>query len=257
LTDPKQWIYVICVFCVSLVSGGISAFGPLIISGFGLDPFQSILYNMIPGGIHIVTNIIAAYLVTITKRKMPVLLGVTCFPLAAAAALYALPRGDEYRSQLLAVYFILQIFQPVTPVLFSWTFANTAGHTKKTVTTGMLFVGLCVGNIVGPQLYLTKEAPRYQTGLIGNLVVLAILFGLIIVQTFYLSLLNRRNAKRRKAMGKTGLNVDYSLESSSKWAAMKAQQKHNEQEGGIAEEHNAAAFEDLTDLQNVDFIYSL
>jgi hypothetical protein len=122
--DPKQWIYVACVFCVSLVSGGISAFGPLIISGFGLDPFQSILYNMIPGGIHIVTNIIAAYLVTITKRKMPVLLGVTCFPLAAAAALYALPRGDEYKSQLLAVYFLLQIFQPVTPVLFSWTFAN-------------------------------------------------------------------------------------------------------------------------------------
>jgi len=212
---------------------------------------------MIPGGIHIVTNILAAYLVTISKRKMPVLLGVTCFPLAAAAALYALPRGAEYRSQLLAVYFILQIFQPVTPILFSWTFANTAGHTKKTVTTGMLFVGLCVGNIVGPQLYLTKEAPRYQTGLIGNLVVIAILFGLIIVQTFYLSLLNRRNAKKRKAMGKTGPNVDYSLESSSKWAAMKAQQKHNEQEGGIAEEHNAAAFEDLTDLQNVDFIYSL
>jgi hypothetical protein len=38
---------------------------------------------------------------------------------------------------------------------------------------------------------------------------------------------------------------------------MKAQQKHHEQEGGIAEEHNAAAFEDLTDLKNVDFIYSL
>jgi hypothetical protein len=121
----------------------------------------------------------------------------------------------------------------------------------------MLFVGLCVGNIVGPQLYLESEAPRYQTGLIGNLVVLSILFGLIIVQTLYLSLLNRRNAKKRKAMGKTGPNIDYSLESSSKWAAMKAQQQQNEREGGAPEEHNASAFEDLTDLQNVDFIYSL
>jgi hypothetical protein len=212
---------------------------------------------MIPGGISIVTNIFAAYIVTITKRKMPVLLGVTCFPLAAAAALYALPRGDEYKSQLLAVYFILQVFQPVTPVLFSWTFANTAGHTKKTTTTGMLFIGLCLGNIVGPQLYLSKEAPQYQTGLIGNLVVLSILFGLIIVQALYLSLLNRRNAKKRKAMGKTGPNVDYSLESSSKWAEMKAQQRHMEQEGGLPEEFNVNAFEDLTDLKNVDFIYSL
>lgn len=212
---------------------------------------------MIPGGIHIVTNIFAAYIVTITKRKMPVLLGVTCFPLAAAAALYALPRGDEYRSQLLAVYFILQCFQPVTPILFSWTFANTAGHTKKTTTTGMLFVGLCVGNIVGPQLYLSNEAPRYQTGLIGNLAVLCVLFGLIIFQAFYLALLNRRNAKKRQAMGRTGPSVDYSLEASSKWAAMKAQQQQMEQEGGLPDEFNANAFEDLTDLKNVDFVYSL
>lgn len=247
----------ICVFCVSLVSGGISAFGPLIIAGFGLDPFQSILYNMIPGGIHIVTNILAAYVVTITKRKMPVLLGVTCFPLAAAAALYALPRGDEYRSQLLAVYFLLQCFQPVTPVIFSWTFANTAGHTKKTVTTAMLFVGLCVGNIVGPQLYLSNEAPRYQTGLIGNLIVLCVLFGLIIVQALYLALLNRRNSKKRQAMGRSGANIDYSLESSSKWAAMKAQQQQKEEESGEFNEHNANAFADLTDLKNVDFVYSL
>lgn len=229
----------------------------MIIKGFGLDPFQSILYNMIPGGIHIVTNILAAYVVTITKRKMPVLLGITCFPLAAAAALYALPRGDEYRSQLLAVYFILQCFQPVTPVIFSWTFANTAGHTKKTVTTAMLFVGLCVGNIVGPQLYLTQEAPRYQTGLLGNLAVLCVLFALIIVQGVWLALLNRRNANKRTAMGRSGPNIDYSLESSSKWAAMKAQQQQNEQESGEQDEYNANAFADLTDLKNVDFVYSL
>lgn len=212
---------------------------------------------MIPGGIHIVTNILAAYVVTITKRKMPVLLGITCFPLAAAAALYALPRGDEYRSQLLAVYFILQCFQPVTPVIFSWTFANTAGHTKKTVTTAMLFVGLCVGNIVGPQLYLTQEAPRYQTGLLGNLAVLCVLFALIIVQGVWLALLNRRNANKRTAMGRSGPNIDYSLESSSKWAAMKAQQQQNEQESGEQDEYNANAFADLTDLKNVDFVYSL
>jgi hypothetical protein len=38
--------------------------------------------------------------------------------------------------------------------LTDWhSFANTAGHTKKTTTTGMLYMGLTVGNIVGPQLY--------------------------------------------------------------------------------------------------------
>jgi hypothetical protein len=45
------------VFCISLVSGGITSFGPLILQGFGLNQFQTILYNMIPGAIGIVSNI--------------------------------------------------------------------------------------------------------------------------------------------------------------------------------------------------------
>ena len=105
---------------------------------------------MIPGAIGIVANLLAAFVAIKLKRKGPVILGLLCFPVAAAAALYALPRNSadlDLNRRLLAVYFILQIFQPLTPLIFSWTFANTAGHTKKTTTTGMLFVGLCVGNV--------------------------------------------------------------------------------------------------------------
>jgi predicted MFS family arabinose efflux permease len=118
---------------------------------------------MIPGAIGIVANIIAAYAVQNTKRKSPIILGILVFPIAGAAGLYAIPREARYNNALLAVYFILQIFQPITPVIFSWTFANTAGHTKKTTTTGALYIGLCLGNIVGPQLYLPAERPYYPT----------------------------------------------------------------------------------------------
>lgn len=45
LTDPKSILFVIMVFCISLVSGGITSFGPLILKGFGLTQFQTILYN--------------------------------------------------------------------------------------------------------------------------------------------------------------------------------------------------------------------
>lgn len=137
------------------------------------------------------------------------------------------------------------------------SFANTAGHTKKTTTTGMLYIGLCVGNIVGPQLYLTNERPYYKTGLTGNLVVLCILLGAIVLQAFYLQILNRRNNKRRLAMGKTGPNVDYSLENSKDWEKMRAARRAGATEGAVEEEFNAHAFEDRTDLQNEDFIYSL
>jgi hypothetical protein len=126
----------------------------------------------------------------------------------------------------------------------------------------MLFIGLCAGNMVGPQLYLESEEPRYQTGLIANMAVLCLLFGLVILQSFYLLFLNRRNGKKRIASGKTGPHVDYSLEDSSKWASMKAQRGEQTAGGedGVVhneEQVNEHAFEDLTDLKNEDFIYSL
>lgn len=139
------------------------------------------------------------------------------------------------------------------------SFANTAGHTKKTTTTGMLYIGLCTGNIVGPQLYKQSERPYYSTGLTGNLVVLCIMFGCVILQALYLSFLNKRNVARRRALGKTGKHIDYSLESSAKWASMRQEQRENAKaEGGEdLEDRNDNAFKDLTDLQNEDFIYSL
>jgi hypothetical protein len=115
--------------------------------------------------------------------------------------------------------------------------------------------------MVGPQLYLPREAPIYQTGLTGkpspccilrirlmkpaNLAVLSVMFCLVILQTFYLIF----------------RQVDYSLENSSKWAQMKADAAAVAAEDGekgtaqtVINEH---AFEDLTDKQNEDFIYSL
>ena len=231
------------VFCISLVSGGIGAFGPLILKGFGLSPFQTILYNMIPGAIGIVTLMITAFVITKTKLKSPVLFVVSLFPLAAAIALDLLPRGAAHKHKLLTVYFILQVFQCITPILFTWIFANTAGHTKKTTMTGLIYVGLCTGNIVGPQLYKAAEKPYYHTGLKANMAVLACLSGLVVLQAFYLSVLNKRNEKRRVAAGKRAKIVDNSLEASSKWGATGAEGERE--------------ITDLTDLQNDEFVYSL
>lgn len=86
---------------------------------------------MIPGAIGIVSNLISAFAITKTKYKTPVLFIVSLFPLAAAVALYELPRGNAYKHELLAVYFILTVYQCITPIIFSWTFANTAGHTSE------------------------------------------------------------------------------------------------------------------------------
>jgi hypothetical protein len=109
----------------------------------------------------------------------------------------------------------------------------------------MLYLGLTVGNIAGPQLYKTSEAPYYRTGLTANLIVLCIMFGVICIATAYLAILNKRNVKRRQALGKTGVHLDYSLESSDNWAKLRAQQAERAAAEGHVEQYNSNAFMDL------------
>lgn len=66
-------------------------------------------YRLISTLPQIVSSILAAYAVQVTKRKGPVLFGLTLFPLAGAGALYALPRGAEHKHQLLGAYYVLSI----------------------------------------------------------------------------------------------------------------------------------------------------
>ncbi len=80
------------------------------------------------------------------------------------------------------------------------------------------------------------------------MIVLAILSGLVVFQAFYLSYLNARNVRRRRANGKTGVVVDYSLEDPSKWDALRAAQTAKDKEEGHIEQanhHNENAFMDL------------
>jgi hypothetical protein len=77
------------------------------------------------------------------------------------------------------------------------------------------------------------------------LIVLCILFGTIILQTVYLALLNKRNIKRRRAAGKTGAHIDYSLESSTHWAKLRQRQMEAMVAEGHQEVYNAQAFMDL------------
>lgn len=42
--------------------------------------------------------------------------------------------------------------------------ANVAGHTKKLTVTASIFVAYCCAMIIGPQVFLEREAPHYTTG---------------------------------------------------------------------------------------------
>ena len=76
----------------------------------------------------------------------------------------------------------------------------------------------------------------------------------------YLHYLNRRQAARRRALGKTAAVVDTSILSIKDAAKARAERdKHaiEKEESNEKEVTNDQAFDDLTDWQNEDFVYVL
>ncbi|KAJ7141322.1 MFS transporter [Mycena epipterygia] len=248
LLDPKTYAWFSMLFLISIPSGGISTFGPLIIQSFGYNQLNTILLQMPFGAVQIVATLAGGYAATRWKLKAPVLLALTLPPIAGAAALLKIPRGAAHKGALLGAYYIVSFYPGISPLIYTWSSQNTAGHTKKTLTTGILFVGQSAGNILGPFLYTTAQAPLYKRGLTSSLACFAALASVFMATAAYLALLNRRQVARRTAMGKTGALVDASLERTEDAAA--AQQANGAQFG-------ANAFDDLTDRANEDFIYVL
>ncbi|KAH7338323.1 MFS general substrate transporter [Rhizoctonia solani] len=277
LLDLKTYLWMALQFVTALPSGGISTFGPLIINGFGFSQFHTILLNIPFGALQVIITLGSAAIATKLKLKWPVLFLLTLPPIAGAAALYELGREPELRNTLLGCYYVLTFYTGIQPMLYSWASQNTAGHTKKTCTTGLIYVAQCAGNIVGPLLYKTTEAPYYHRGLISKYVfssqrlvhilkvspiqldLLDYLVVLIPITALYLTFLNKQHAAARRRAGKKVDIIDTSLEDSkrAREAAKQNEKSEGGEDGGQKRRLNDQAFNDLTDLQNEDFIYVL
>lgn len=66
------------------------------------------------------------------------------------------------------------MFATITPLIYAWQAQNTASDTKRKCTSGVVFIGMCTGNVIGPQLYSPSQAPKYRPGLTSNLILFII-----------------------------------------------------------------------------------
>ncbi|KAK2755731.1 hypothetical protein FQN54_005881 [Arachnomyces sp. PD_36] len=247
--DLKTWFWFCMMFSISIPSGGISTFGPLIVESFGYDEFDTILFNIPFGAVQLVATMGGAWLATVWKKKGPVLFLLSIPPIAGCVVLLRVPHDNNHKAALLVGYYLISVYPGITPLIYSWSAANTAGETKKKVTTGILFIGQCAGNVVGPTLYTVDEAPLYFRGLRSNLALFVVMAALYVMTGLYLALLNKKHGAKRAQMGKSRIIIDQSMQ------AMSAAQPDKEEGLAIREQYGGHAFDDLTDWQNEDFIY--
>lgn len=251
LLDPKTWCWFALMLSISIPSGGISTFGPLIVQSFQFDSFATILLNIPFGAVQLIATMGGALVAMKIKRKGPVIAGLCLPPVVGCVMLMVISHDGTHKAPLLVGYYLISVYPGISPLIYSWGSQNTAGDTKRKVVNAVFFVGQSVGNIVGPQLYTPAEKPRYARGLRSNLALFVVIVVIVAATTAYLALLNRRHAKRRVELGKPAVVYDNSLDSAAEIERRRAAGGADAAETETGDQ----AFENMTDLENEDFVF--
>jgi hypothetical protein len=126
---------------------------------------------------------------------------------------------------LLISYYIVLSFWAAQTLSMSMLARNVAGQTKKSTTVAMNFVAWCVGNAIGPQVFLTRDSPRYFIAFATHLGCYVVL---VLVLAFLRFNFISRNNKKDALVSQVAEARD---------------------------DHLVHAFDDLTDRENPNFRY--
>ncbi len=116
----------------------------------------------------------------------------------------------------------------------------------------MYQIGASVGNIVGPIVFNSKDAPLYHTGLASVLGVFVASGAITIALVFLFALLNKLKEKERVRNGKPAKLVDRSM--NARYVSGDVDENGEMGAGGV--HLGDQAFADLTDRRNDEFIYT-
>ncbi|PLB33357.1 permease of the major facilitator superfamily [Aspergillus candidus] len=233
LIDPKTWWLVLFAFVICVPNGGLTSFGTLIINGFGYDKFQTILMGLPAAAFQLTMVILAAILTTNIRRSRLLVLSAICLvAIAGILMIKLLPKSNKLAR--LAGLWLTTSVSPAFPLMMSLFASNTAGFTKKSSVVGLIFVGYCVGNFVGPQFFRSEEAPEYESAFVTILACAAIVVVITITFHVYLRWVNGKRDREQ------GVHID--------------PEEHREVNLQADEELDQV---DETDMQNKSFRYVL
>lgn len=127
---------------------------------FGFTTSQTTLLGCGNGAIEAVAIFVSALLAKRFPNARAYLGSAFAIPnIISGILLVALPWSSK--NALLFAMYLGFLGGPDFIYAISWCISSTTGHTKKTTTNAMLFIGYCLGNLLSPQMWRAKYAPRY------------------------------------------------------------------------------------------------
>lgn len=118
----------------------------------------------------------------------------TTIPLIGSILLLCLPQSASW-GIVISTWLAAQSTDLIL-VSLSFIASNIKGNTKKSTVSALYFIGYSAGCIIGPQLWQSEYAPRYNKGCISSIVSWVLLYASIMAYHFSC----KRENKRREGI---------------------------------------------------------
>ena len=222
LTDINTWLYAFWVFAANIPNSIATSFGNILVTGMGYSKLNSLLLVTPLGAYEVVILVGVTYLAMKTQQRL-----WCCIATHIPSIVGAILMATTNKAPALVGYYLSGGIPIGWTTILGLQATNVAGSTKKITVTCIGTIAYTVGNIISPQTFQAKDAPRYLPAKIS----IVILYFLITVDLYLIRLVYVHRNRKRDAE-KHALGDAYSVE------------KNHE-------------FQDLTDIQNQEFRYSL
>ncbi|ROW03690.1 hypothetical protein VMCG_05357 [Cytospora schulzeri] len=198
LLDFKVWLIFLFNIAINIPNGGLQAFGTIIISDLGFSSLNASLLTM-PFGVLATSSAWFFSFIASRWHNRRTIVGCVALllPILGTALVYGLPRSN-IAGQMVGLYF-MYFYWPPYVVGISLPQANTAGQTKKSITFSLVTIGYAVGNLIGPQTFISNQAPKYTGGVISMLVCYCVSMLLLLA---YFAVAASENKRRDKKYGR-------------------------------------------------------
>ncbi|KAH9482913.1 Allantoate permease [Psilocybe cubensis] len=231
--DIRTWLIVLTTLLTSIPNGALSNFSNIIIRNLGYTSKQTLILST-PGGAvaALMTLFCGWYSDKKGERMVPIVFAIVP-TIVGSAMLIGLNNSGKKGVLLFAVY-LIGTFGSALSSVYAYNASNTSGHTKKSTINAMTLVAFSIGNIIGTEIFLPKDAPAYLPGKTAIMVLLTVQLAI--------SLLLRR------------INIRLNIKKVAKIEEEKTRRGWTDAD--IQRERERHAFADLTDKENIYFVYT-
>ncbi len=221
--DKQTWLLFFIVL-LSLINGGaITTFSSIILESFGFDHYQSTFMQFPSGVITIISALLCCYLPSYIGERCLIVSFISLLSLIGIVLQISLDASQK-AGRLIGVY-LMNFNGALVALVYTWGAINTSGHTKRITRNTMTLMAFCIGCLLGPQQFRSKNAPNYTPGKIALIAELAVVIVLALILRIVIIKENKSRDEKYRDLPPEIRNRD-------------------------------ATFLDITDIENVNFRYS-